>query len=197
MAPTPRTTDFGARLREARERRGLSPAKLRTRRKSRLARSRRLNATILRACLAASSAVRLHAYQSTSASIRRHHLRTMARLPGRLRHAGHPRTRDKSILDELEQDSKASRWPAVGWLAVIGVVVAALLTYRAVLDVSRQEPAGVPSSACRCRPRPSATPRAERARTLRVGRNADVGHDSRRDGIRTVVVAERWLRLAC
>ncbi|MFN7984523.1 MAG: helix-turn-helix domain-containing protein [Vicinamibacterales bacterium] len=149
MAPTPRTTDFGARLREARERRGLSLREI--------ADATKISARSLEA-LERNDIARLPGGIFSRAFVRAYAVHVgldpedtisefMASFPDDSVTQGHPRTRDKSILDELEQDSKASRWPAVGWLAVIGVVVAALLTYALFSMYRGKNRQGVPSSA--------------------------------------------------
>ena len=149
MAPTPRTTDFGARLREARERRGLSLREI--------ADATKISARSLEA-LERNDIARLPGGIFSRAFVRAYAVHVgldpedtisefMASFPDDSVTQGHPRTRDKSILDELEQDSKAGRWPAVGWLAVIGVVVAALLTYALLSMYRGKTRQGVPSSA--------------------------------------------------
>jgi len=138
MAPIPRTTDFGARLREARERRGLSLREI--------ADATKIAARSLEA-LERNDIARLPGGIFSRAFVRAYAVHVgldpeetisefMASFPDDSVTQGHPRTRDKSILDELEADSKAGRWPALGWLAVIGVVVAVLLTY-ALLSMYR------------------------------------------------------------
>ncbi len=141
MASTPRPTDFGARLREARERRGLSLREI--------ADATKISARSLEA-LERNDIARLPGGIFSRAFVRAYAVHVgldpedtisefMASFPDDSVTQGHPRTRDKSILDELEQDSKASRWPAFGWLAVIGVVVAVLLTY-ALVSMYRGKP---------------------------------------------------------
>jgi cytoskeletal protein RodZ len=131
MVSNPRPADFGARLREARERRGLSLREI--------ADATKISARSLEA-LERNDIVRLPGGIFSRAFVRAYALHVgldpeetisefMASFPDDSVTQGHPRTRDKSILDELEEDSRRGRWPAVGWLALIGVVVVALLTY--------------------------------------------------------------------
>lgn len=149
MASIPRTTDFGARLREARERRGLSLREI--------ADATKISARSLEA-LERNDIARLPGGIFSRAFVRAYadHVgldpedtisEFMASFPDDSVTQGHPRTRDKSILDELEQDSRASRWPAVKWLAVIGVVVAVLLTYALFSMFRGKARQGAPNSA--------------------------------------------------
>ena len=131
MVSSPRSGDFGARLREARERRGLSLREI--------ADATKIAARSLEA-LERNDIARLPGGIFSRAFVRAYAVHVgldpeetisefMASFPDDSVTQGHPRTRDKSILDELEEDSRKGRWPAVGWLALIGVLVAALLTY--------------------------------------------------------------------
>ena len=131
MVSSPRPVDFGARLREARERRGLSLREI--------ADATKIAARSLEA-LERNDIARLPGGIFSRAFVRAYAVHVgldpeetisefMATFPDVSVTQGHPRTRDQSILDELEEDSRKVRWPAVGWLAIIGVVVAALVTY--------------------------------------------------------------------
>ena len=131
MVSTPRSADFGARLREARERRGLSLREI--------ADVTKIAARSLEA-LERNDIARLPGGIFSRAFVRAYAAHVgldpeetisefMASFPDDSVTQGHPRTRDKSILDELEEDSRRGRWPAMGWLALIGVLVAALVTY--------------------------------------------------------------------
>ena len=131
MVSSPRSVDFGARLREARERRGLSLREI--------ADATKIAARSLEA-LERNDIARLPGGIFSRAFVRAYAVHVgldpeetisefMASFPDDSVTQGHPRTRDKSILDELEEDSRKGRWPAVGWLALIGVLIAALLTY--------------------------------------------------------------------
>lgn len=131
MVSSPRSADFGARLREARERHNLSLREI--------ADATKISARSLEA-LERNDIARLPGGIFSRAFVRAYAERVgldpeetisefMSSFPDVSVTQGHPRTRDQSILDELEEDSRKGRWPAVGWLALIGVVVAVLLTY--------------------------------------------------------------------
>ena len=131
MVSSPRSVDFGARLREARERRGLSLREI--------ADATKIAARSLEA-LEKNDIARLPGGIFSRAFVRAYAAHVgldpeetisdfMASFPNDSVTQGHPRTRDKSILDELEEDSRRGRWPAMGWLALVGVLVAALVTY--------------------------------------------------------------------
>jgi cytoskeletal protein RodZ len=131
MVSSPRSVDFGARLREARERRGLSLREI--------ADATKIAARSLEA-LERNDIARLPGGIFSRAFVRAYAVHVgldpeetisefMATFPDVSVTQGHPRTRDQSILDELEEDSRKVQWPAVGWLALIGVLVAVLLTY--------------------------------------------------------------------
>ena len=132
MVSSPRpVVDFGARLREARERRGLSLREI--------ADATKIAARSLEA-LERNDIAKLPGGIFSRAFVRAYAVHVgldpeetisefMATFPDVSVTQGHPRTRGQSILDELEEDSRKVRWPAVGWLALIGVLVAALLTY--------------------------------------------------------------------
>jgi cytoskeleton protein RodZ len=131
MVSNPRSADFGAHLREAREGRGLSLREI--------ADATKISARSLEA-LERNDIVRLPGGIFSRAFVRAYAVEVgldpeetisefMASFPDDSVTQGHPRTRDKSILDELEEDSRRGRWPAVGWLAIIGVLVVALVTY--------------------------------------------------------------------
>ncbi|MEQ1911919.1 MAG: helix-turn-helix domain-containing protein [Vicinamibacterales bacterium] len=131
MVSSPRSVDFGARLREARERRGLSLREI--------ADATKIAARSLEA-LEKNDIARLPGGIFSRAFVRAYAVHVgldpeetisefMATFPDVSVTQGHPRTRDQSILDELEEDSRKVRWPAVGWLALIGVLIAVLVTY--------------------------------------------------------------------
>lgn len=176
MASTPRTADFGARLREARERRGLSLRAIADRTKI-SARSlealERNDIGKLPGGIFSRAFVRAYAAQigldpeETIAEF-------MASFPDDSVTQGHPRTRARSILEELEADSRKTRWPAMGWLALAGVVVAVLITYtflalyRSKPEVSPSRPAATQSMPPSARSSGSGDERARRSqdRTL-------------------------------
>lgn len=149
MASNQRTADFGARLREARERRGLSLREI--------ADATKISARSLEA-LERNDIARLPGGIFSRAFVRAYadHVgldpeetisEFMASFPDDSVTQGHPRTRDKSILDELEQDSRKGQWPAFGWLALVGVLVVALLTYALISMYRGKARRSVPTSA--------------------------------------------------
>lgn len=146
---THRSADFGARLREARERRGLSLREI--------ADATKISARSLEA-LERNDIARLPGGIFSRAFVRAYAVHVgldpeetisefMASFPDDSVTQGHPRTRDKSILDELEQDSRKGQWPAFGWLAIIGVVVVALLTYALITMYRGKVRRAAPASA--------------------------------------------------
>jgi len=173
MVSSPRSVDFGARLREARERRGLSLREI--------ADATKIAARSLEA-LERNDIARLPGGIFSRAFVRAYAVHVgldpeetisefMASFPDDSVTQGHPRTRDKSILDELEEDSRKGRWPAVGWLALIGVLVAALLTYALFALYRGRTQRARPVSAATMTTRPDSNSVAS------LGANEDHGAD--------------------
>jgi cytoskeleton protein RodZ len=121
--------DFGAQLRRARERRGLS---LRV-----IADTTKISVRALEAVerndiaqlpggIFGRAFVRAYAVEigldpeQTIADF-------ITRFPHETVTQGHPRTR--AIIDELEADSRRRRWPTLAWAVLVGVPVVALIVY--------------------------------------------------------------------
>jgi cytoskeletal protein RodZ len=123
--------DFGARLRRVREERGLS---LHT-----MADATKISVRTLEA-LERNDIARLPGGIFSRGFVREYALQVgldpeativefMASFPDASVTQGHPDTREQAILAELEEDSRKGRWPSFGWLALAGVLVAALLAF--------------------------------------------------------------------
>ena len=142
MATDRSIPDFGATLRDARERRGLTlrviadTTKISVRALEALERNdiARLPAGIFsRAFVRAyASEVGLDPEQTIADFI--------TQFPTDSVTQGHPRTRN--IVAELESDSRRGRWPSLVWMTIVGVAVLALLAYSGVL-VRRTPPVAV------------------------------------------------------
>lgn len=125
--------DFGARLREARERRGLSlraiadATKISVRALEALERNdiSRLPGGIFSRSFVRAYAleVGLDPEQTISEFITRFPVETVTQ--------GHPRTR--AIVDELESDSRRRVWPLIGRVVIVGLLLLALLMYFGVI----------------------------------------------------------------
>lgn len=63
----------------------------------------------------------------------------MAKFPDDSVTQGHPRTRAKSIVDELEEDARRGRWPST-WVMLAGAAALAAIVYGYVM--MHREPAG-------------------------------------------------------
>ena len=129
MAPEKHTVDFGARLREARERRGVS---LRV-----IADATKISVRVLQA-LEDNDISRLPGGIFSRGFVRAYALEVgldpeetiaefITRFPVETVTQGHPRTR--ALVDELDADSRKSSWPIIGRVALIGVPALALLAY--------------------------------------------------------------------
>lgn len=129
MAPEKHTVDFGATLREARERRGVS---LRV-----IADATKISVRVLQAlerndisCLPGGIFSRgfVRAYALEVGLDPEHTIAEfITRFPVETVTQGHPRTR--ALVDELDADSRPSKWPIIGRVALVGVPALALLTY--------------------------------------------------------------------
>lgn len=129
MAPDKPTLDFGARLREARERCGLS---LRV-----IADATKISVRVLQA-LESNDISRLPGGIFSRGFVRAYALEVgldpeqtvaefITRFPVETVTQGHPRTR--ALVDELDNDSRRSAWPTLGRIALVGVPALALLAY--------------------------------------------------------------------
>jgi len=125
--------DFGATLREARERRGLS---LRV-----IADATKISVRALEA-LERNDISRLPGGIFSRSFVRAYALEVgldpeqmiaefITRFPVETVTQGHPRTR--ALVDELESGPRRSVWPILGWLALAGAVVASALVYFGVV----------------------------------------------------------------
>lgn len=129
MAPEKQAADFGARLREARERRGLS---LRV-----IADATKISVRVLQA-LEDNDISRLPGGIFSRGFVRAYAIEVgldpeqmiaefITRFPVDTVTQGHPRTR--ALVDELDSDARRSVWPTLGRIALFGVPLAALLAY--------------------------------------------------------------------
>lgn len=126
--------EFGARLRAARERRGLT---LRV-----MADSTKISVRALEA-LERDDIAHLPGGIFSRAFVRAYALQVgldpeqtiaefMAKFPDDSVTQGHPRTRAKSIVDELEEDARRGRWPST-WVMMAGAAALAALAYGYVV----------------------------------------------------------------
>ena len=129
MAPEKHTVDFGARLREARERRGVS---LRV-----IADATKISVRVLQA-LEDNDISRLPGGIFSRGFVRAYALEVgldpeetiaefITRFPVETVTQGHPRTR--ALVDELDADSRRTNWPIIARVALVGVPALALLAY--------------------------------------------------------------------
>jgi len=144
MTSEKRHVDFGATLREARERKGLS---LRV-----IADATKISVRALEA-LEKNDISRLPGGIFSRSFVRAYALEVgldpeqmiaefITRFPVETVTQGHPRTRQ--LVDELEADTRRSVWPMVTWLAVGAVAVAAVLVYFGVVGRRPGPAAAVP-----------------------------------------------------
>jgi cytoskeleton protein RodZ len=128
------TADFGAKLREARERRGLT---LRV-----IADTTRISVRLLEALerneisrlpggIFSRSFVRAYA-REVGLEPEQMIAEFITRFPHDIVTQGHPRTR--AIVDQLESVARSRRWPA-GRIALVGLVVLGLLVYLAFVGL--------------------------------------------------------------
>jgi cytoskeleton protein RodZ len=133
MASEKQTGDFGAKLREARERRGLT---LRV-----IADATKISVRALEA-LERNEIARLPGGIFSRAFVRAYANEVgldpeqtiaefMTRFPDEIVTQGHPRTR--ALVDELENDSRRRPWPLPGRVALVGVPVLVLLSYFGIM----------------------------------------------------------------
>ena len=141
MAPEKHTVDFGARLREARERRAIS---LRV-----IADATKISVRVLQA-LEANEISCLPGGIFSRGFVRAYALEVgldpeetiaefITRFPVETVTQGHPRTR--ALVDELDADSRRGTWPIIGRVALIVVPALALLAY---LGLSGRHVSAVP-----------------------------------------------------
>lgn len=210
MAPEQHTVDFGARLREARERRGMS---LRV-----IADSTKISVRVLQA-LEGNEISRLPGGIFSRGFVRAYALEVgldpeetisefIARFPVDTVTQGHPRTR--ALVDTLDAESRRSHWPTIGKVALIGVPALALLAYIGLSDgrvsavpgrsvsaaLPQSSPASVTTTLSDAVPAMSLTVRALRATRFTVSQDGRAADDfTLESGASRAVQANRELVL--
>jgi len=162
MAADKPTSDFGAKLRQAREKRGLT---LRV-----IADSTKISVRALEALerddiarlpggIFSRAFVRAYA-QEVGLDTEQTIAEFMTRFPDEAVTQGHPRTR--ALVDELESDGKSRAWPVIGRVAlIVGLAALAVVAYFSMMGHKAVAvPASAPPAAL-VRPAPGA--RAARA----------------------------------
>lgn len=153
--PTPRASktnpnahgEFGARLRAARERRGLTLREMAENTKisvRALEALERDDIALLPGGIFSRAFVRAYATQ-VGLDAEQTIAEFMAKFPDDSVTQGHPRTRAKSIVDELEEDARRGRWPSA-WVMLAGAATLAAIVYGYVVmnrqpnETPRQQP---------------------------------------------------------